>query len=107
MKSTFNFRSVVFKRAYRIVKETGCSLSAALVEAWKRYREYKDRVVREIAERINGFDFYYQRSDDGRVYRYWSNIQTEIRMELAALPMFFVAAITGQLKYQDNIKSFI
>ena len=107
MKTTFNFRSVVFKRAYRIVKETGCSLSAALVEAWKRYREYKNRIVSEIADRINGFDFYYQRSDDGRVYRYWSRVEDEIRKQISALPMFFVAAITGQLKRQDNIKSFI
>ena len=53
MKTTFNFRSVVFQRAYRIVKETGCTLSAALVETWKRYRAYKDRVVKEIADRIN------------------------------------------------------
>ena len=107
MKTSFNFRSVVFQRAYRIVKETGCSLSAALVEAWKRYREYKNRVVKEIAERINDFDFYYQRSDDDRVYRYWSRISDEIRKQLSALPRFFVAAIAGQLKYQDNIKSFI
>ena len=107
MKTTFNFRSVVFQRAYRIVKETGCSLSAALVEAWKRYREYRDRIVREIDDRINGFDFYYYMSDDGRVYDRWSNIRKEIRKQLATLPRFFVAAITGQLKYQDNIKSFI
>jgi len=41
MKTTLNFRSVVFQRAYKIVKETGCSMSAALVEAWKRYRAYR------------------------------------------------------------------
>ena len=107
MKTGFNFRRVVFQRAYRIVKETGCSLSAALVEAWKRYREYKNRIVSEIAGRINGFDFYYQRSDDNRVYVRWSNIQSEIRNELSVLPKFFVAAITGQLKHQENIKSFV
>ena len=107
MKSTFNFRSVVFKRAYRIVKETGCSLSAALVEAWKRYRVYKNRIVSEIAGRINGFDFNYQRSDDNRVYRFWSKIEDEIIKQLSELPNFFVAAITGQLKYQEDIKSFI
>ena len=107
MKTTFNFRSIVFQRAYRIVRETGCSLSAALVEAWKRYRAYKDRVVKEIADRINGFDFYYYMSDDNRVYVRWSNIQKEIRNQLSALPRFFVVAITGQLDYQENIKSFI
>ena len=107
MKISLNFRSVVFQRAYRIVKETGCSMSAALVEAWKRYREYKNRVVKEIADRINGFDFYYNYSDDNRVYVRWSNIQSDIRKQLSALPRFFVSEITGQLKYQDNIKSFI
>ena len=107
MKTTFNFRSVVFQRAYRIVKETGCSLSTALSEAWKRYREYKNRIVKEIAARINGFDFYYYMSDDNRVYVRWSNIQKEIRNQLSALPRFFVAATAGQLRYQENIKSFI
>ena len=107
MKTIFNFRSVVFQRAYRIVKETGCSLSAALSEAWKRYREYKNRIVKEIADRINGFDFYYYMSDDNRVYVRWSNIQKEIRNQLSALPRFFVTAITGQLANQSDIKSFI
>jgi len=106
MKTTF-FRSVVFKRAYSIVKETGCTFAAALTEAWARFREYRDKVVKEMAERINGFDHYYQRSDDNRVYVRWSNIEKEIRKELVALPKSFIGAITGQLKYQDNIKSFI
>ena len=107
MKTTLNFRSVVFQRAYRIVKETGCSMSAALVEAWKRYRAYRDGIVADLVERINNFDFYYHRSDDNRVYVRWSNIHDEIRKQLSALPVFFVAAIAGQLKYQENIKSFI
>ena len=107
MKSTFNFRSVVFKRAYRIVKETGCTFASALTEAWKRYRAYRDKVASELAERINRFDRYYHRSDDDRVYTRWSNIENEIRKELGALPRFFVAAITGRLKYQEDIKSFI
>ena len=107
MKTTFNFRSVVFQRAYRLVKETGCTLSAALSEAWKRYREYKNRIVKELADRINGFDFYYHMTDDNRVYTRWSNIAKEIRNELSALPRFFVTAIAGQLRYQENIKSFI
>ena len=107
MKTTFNFRSVVFKRAYRIVKETGCTFSTALTEAWKRYRDYRDRVVSEIAERINGFDFYYYRSDDNRVYTRWSNIQSDIRAQIMTLPNFFVAAITNLLANQKNIESFI
>jgi len=107
MKTTFNFRSAVFKRAYRIVKETGCSMSSALSEAWKRYREYKERIVKEIADRINGFDFYFYMSDDNRVYNLWSNIKKEIRSQLSALPRFLVSAIAGQLVNQSNIKSFI
>jgi len=107
MKKELNFRSVVFKRAYRIIKETGCSISAALVEAWKRYREYRDRIVKDLADRINGFDFYYHYSDDSRVYRYWSEISKEIREELSALPSFFISAITNLLKEQKYIKTFI
>ena len=107
MTTTINFRSVVFKRAYLIVKKTGCTLSAALVEAWKRYREYKERIVKEIADNINGFDFYYHYSDDGRVYRYWSNIKEEITNQLSTLPNFFIAAIANLLDNQKNIKSFI
>ena len=107
MKTTFNFRSVVFQRAYRIVKETGCTLSAALVEAWKRYRAYRDSIVADLVERINGFDFYYHRSDDNRVYMNWWNTENRIRKELAALPNFFVAAITGKLNRAENIKTFV
>ena len=81
MKTAFNFRRVVFQRAYRIVKETGCKFSVALAEAWQRYRAYRDKVVKELADSINGFDFYYRRSDDNRVYVKWSNIQSEIRKQ--------------------------
>ena len=74
MTTKLNFRSVVFKRAYLIVKETGVSFSAALKQAWERYRQYKAKVAKEIADRINGFDFYYYMSDDSRVYqKYWNN----------------------------------
>jgi len=107
MKTSFNFRSVVFQRAYRIVKETGCTLSAALVEAWKRYRAYRDGIVADLVDRINGFDFYYHMSDDNRVYMNWMNTENRIRKELMALPSFFVAAITGKLNNPDNIKRFV
>ena len=107
MTTIFNFRSVVFKRAYLIVKKTGCTLSAALIEAWKRYREYRDRIVKEIAESINGFDFYYNYSDDSRVYRYWSNIKNELTNRLNELPDFFIMAIANLLEDRKNIKSFI
>jgi len=107
MKTTLNFRSVVFQRAYRIVKETGCSMSAALVEAWKRYRAYRDGIVADLAKRINNFDFYYHRSDDNRVYMNWLNTENRIRKELMALPNYFVTAITGKLNRAENIKTFV
>ena len=107
MRPQINFRSVVFKRAYLIVKQTGCSMSAALIEAWKRYREYRDRIVKEIANRINNFDFYYQRSDDGSVYRRWSDIQNDITNQISVLPSFFIMAITNLLEDRKYIKSFI
>jgi len=61
MTTTFNFRSVVFKRAYLIVKETDCSMSSALTEAWNRYREYRDRIVKDMVSKINNFDHWYQK----------------------------------------------
>ena len=82
-------------------------MSAALTEAWKRYREYRDKTVKELATRINGFDFFYQYSDDSKVYRRWSAISNNITEQLSALPNFFIEAITNQLEDQKNIKSFI
>ena len=107
MKTSFNFRSVVFKRAYRIIAETGCTMSAALTEAWKRYRNYRGEVVKELVSRIKGFDQYYYMSDDNRVYMKWSNIKDDIRKEMRALPGFFVLAIANQLSNKNYIKSFI
>ncbi len=106
MKAKLNFRSVVFKRAYRIVKETDCTFSAALVEAWKRYRDYKNRIVQTLSDQINTFDFYYNYSDDGRVYRYWSNCQREITQSLQ-LHSCFISAISSQLNNSNNIQKFI
>jgi hypothetical protein len=88
-----NFRSVVFLRAYRIAKETKC--------------EFKNRTVAELTSQIKGFDFYYQYSDDNRVYRYWGNIQNEISSQLKQLPNSFISAITGQLSNSNQIQSFI
>lgn len=106
MKAKLNFRSVVFQRAYIIVKQTGCSFSQALVEAWKRYRAFKAQKVEELAKEIKGFDFYYQYSDDNRVYSYWSKLQDEIRNQLSTLPCSFVSAIVAQFQ-PNQIKSFI
>ena len=107
MTTTFNFRAVVFKRAYLIVKQTGCTFSAALVEAWKRYREYKNRIVKELADRINGFDFWYHMEDSIGYYTRWTNIKNQIREQIQTLPGFFVTAIIGQLSNQEYIKIFI
>ena len=106
MKTTFNFRSVVFKRAYRIIKETGCTMSAALTEAGNRYRNYRDEVVKELVSRIKDFDEYYYMSDDNRVYMKWSNIKDDIRKEIKSLPGFFVSAIASQLTDKKYLKSF-
>jgi hypothetical protein len=107
MKAKLNFRSVVFQRAYIIVKKTGCSFSEALTQAWERYRTFKAKTVTEIKEQIAGFDTYYQMSDDGSVYRYWSAIQKEIRMQLSTLPSSFINAIAGQLSNSNKIHLFI
>lgn len=107
MKAKLNFRSVVFKRAYILVKQTGCSFSSALTQAWTRYRTFKANTVEELTNQIKCFDFAYPYSDDGRVYRYWSKIQDELRAKLQNLPGSFVSAITGQLSNSKQIQSFI
>ncbi|MFY9154104.1 MAG: hypothetical protein WAO52_18940 [Prolixibacteraceae bacterium] len=101
-----NFRSVVFKRAYLIVKKTRCSFSSALTQAWTRYRDFKAQKVEELTTQIKGFDFYYQYSDDSRTYRYWSKLQDEIRNQLSTLPGSFISAIAQHFQPQQ-IKSFI
>ncbi|MDD2304500.1 MAG: hypothetical protein PHP53_07375 [Prolixibacteraceae bacterium] len=106
MNSKLNFRSVVFKRAYRIAKETRCEFAQALTQAWKRYRDFKTRTIEELTNRINGFDFYYQMSDDSRTYRYWSKLQDEISNQMKALPGSFISAIAQHFN-SDKIKSFI
>ena len=107
MKPTFNFRSVVFKRAYLIVKETGCSMSAALTQAWSRYREYKNRIVNDMVYRINNFDFWYRMEDSIGYYTKWSGIENAIRNQLLALPAFFINSIISGLSNKEYIKSFI
>jgi hypothetical protein len=107
MNSKLNFRSVVFQRAYRITKQTGCSFSQALTQAWQRYREFKVRTIAELADQINGFDFTYFMSDDYRVNRRWSTIKDQIRKQIDTLPRSFIQAITGQLSNANYIQSFI
>lgn len=107
MNSKLNFRSVVFKRAYKIVKESKCEFGQALKQAWNRYREFKTRTVEELTNKIKGFDFFYCYSDDSRVTRYWGDIRTEISNQLQQLPNCFISAITGQLSNSNQIQSFI
>jgi hypothetical protein len=107
MNSKLNFRSVVFKRAYRIVKESKCEFSQALKQAWNRYRNFKAHKVEELASKIKGFDFFYCYSDDSRVTKYWELIQKEISNQLQQLPNSFISAITGQLSNSNQIQSFI
>lgn len=107
MKAKLNFRSVVFKRAYRIVKESKCEFSQALKQAWIRYRNFKAQKVEELTSQIKGFDFFYCYSDDSRITRYWSKLQDEISSQLSILPGSFILAITGQLSNSNQIKSFI
>ncbi len=107
MKATLKFRSVVFKRAYLIVKETGCNFSEALKQAWIRYREYKNRIAKELADRMNSFDYYFHYADDSRVYRYWTIIKAEIREQVLSMPISLISAIQSQLKANSNISVFI
>lgn len=106
MKAKMNFRSVVFKRAYILVKQTGCSFSEALTQAWEKYRAFKTKTVDELTASINGFDFCFQYSDDSRVYRYWSKLQKEIREQIQSLPGSFISAIANHFQ-ANQIKSFI
>ena len=106
MKAKLNFRSVVMKRSWIIVKQTGCSFSEALKQAWTRYRNFKAQKVEELKDQIKGFDFYYQYSDDRRTYSYYSKLQDEIRNQLSTLPSSFISAIAQHFQ-PNQIKSFI
>jgi hypothetical protein len=107
MKTKLNFRSVVFQRAYILVKQTGCSFSEALKQAWERYRNFKAQKVEEITKQINAFDFCFQYSDDRRVYSKWTAIKKEIREQIQTLPGSFISAIVSHLNNSTEIKSFI
>lgn len=106
MNTTLNFRSVVFKRAYQLVKQTGCTFSEALKEAWNRYRQYRDKLVGELTSRINGFDYYYHYSDDRRVYRQWSEAERQIR-EMLTVNRFVVRGISTKISDRKLIHNFI
>lgn len=106
MKAKLNFRSVVFQRAYILVKQTGCSFSEALTQAWERYRAFKTKTIEELTDQIKGFDFHYQMSDDGREYRYWSKLQIEIRSQIRSLPSSFLSAISNHFN-SKQIRLFI
>ncbi len=106
MRTTLNFRSVVFKRAYKLVRESGCTFSDALTQAWTRFREYKNRVVEEIVSKISKFDFYYYMSDDNRVFKYWSNVQTQINKQLS-FNSCFIGTISKRITNQKDLKYFI
>lgn len=105
MAAKLNFRSIVFKRAYLIVKETGVSLSVALKEAWRRYRAYRDKTIKELAERINEFDYHYHYSDDRGVYHHWSNIQQQISNELS-FHSCFASNLASRITTAANIAIF-
>ena len=81
-------------------------MSAALTEAWRRYRNFKNETVNKLVSRINGFDEYYYMSDDNRVYMKWSNIKADIREEMRSLPGFFITAIASQFKDREYVESF-
>jgi len=107
MKSKLNFRSVVFQRAYRIAKQTGCDFANALKAAWNLCREYKNRMIAEVAERVNQFDFYFHFSDDRRVYRKWNNESESLCNILATLPASYIPAIVAMLNNCSYIQKFI
>lgn len=106
MNTGLNFRSVVFKRAYQLVKQTGCTFSQALKEAWNRYRQYRDKLVSDLATQINRFDFNYHYSDDRRVYRQWSEAERQIR-EMLTVNRFVVRGISTKISDRKLIHNFI
>jgi len=53
------FRKEVFKRAYQIVKNTGCRFSEALTESWRLYRLSKamrEKPVAFVYKTKSGFE---------------------------------------------------
>lgn len=106
MTSKLNFRSIVFKRAYQLKRQNGISFSAALKLAWIRYREYKTRIVEEIAKKINNFDFNWVYSDDYRTGQYWRSVSDKLHSELS-FNACFIGSIASSLNNPKDIKSFI
>lgn len=107
MKTRVNFRSVVFQRAYRLVKQTGCAFADALRIAWNRYREYKTRIVADLISRINLFNYSYQYIDDGSQWKRWDNEKNAIRENLLTVPASFIPEIASQLRKADYLKTFV
>lgn len=106
MKATLNFRSVVFKKSYYLWKDKNADFAEAIKEAWNRYRQYRDKLVSDLATQINRFDFNYHYSDDRRVYRHWSDAEMQI-LELLTVNRFVVRGISTKISDRKLIHNFI
>lgn len=92
-----SFRSRVFKEAYVLFREYGCSFGEALCMAWRLYRGDKQRTEhiqkrdltkeqsQKIARNINAFDTLYQYIDDGNKWRFWDKLRDQLRKILDQL----------------------
>lgn len=88
MKSKMNFRSVVFKRAYLLVKRTGCTFSEALKEAWAEYRrnrealQNRDKMIAAIPDILKVFEAYHSKADNRRMIPRWQPTRSQAKREL-------------------------
>lgn len=96
-----NFRSVVFKRAHQIFKTGKYNFSEALKMAWKRYHDFKESKVKELARLMDSIDIDAKYSDDWRISSRSRDLKFNIQNELKRLPVSFIDEIE---KYIDNIK---
>jgi hypothetical protein len=100
-----NFRRVVFKRA-RLLLKTGLTWSESLKQAWKRYREFRDKTIENTINRIKSFDTYYFMSDDMRVIKKYDAISKEIKEGVKMLTSKSLKEITKTIQNVDKIKYF-
>ena len=88
MKAKVNFRSVVFKRAYLLVKRSSCTFSAALKEAWAGYRRLRatmmnrERLIQELSGILKAFEDINSGITNRRVNLRWQPVGSQTKREL-------------------------
>lgn len=88
MKATSNFRTVVFKRAFLLVKRSRCTFAEALTEAWAEYNEHReilqdrDKMIAAIPDILKVFESYHSKHSNGLTNIHWQPVSSQVKREL-------------------------